>query len=132
MNNYSRLAKLASDLDKEGFLSEGSAVDSAMERAFKMSRATDFTAYVLDPKKYPATTASDEVAELLGQGEQMVNNYHGSENYMAYILPNFLERLDWLSRKYKDEITDQDRDSLGKLERDLHQIAKHINKMAPV
>jgi len=132
MSIYLHLASLATELDKGGFLAEGNSVDNLLQKYSKKSIATDFTAYVLEPAKYPATTASDEVAELLRQGERLVNNYHGTENYMSFILPNFLERLDWLSRKYKDQITDQDRTSLGQLERDLHGIAKHINKMSPM
>ena len=131
MNNYQHLAKLATDLDQSGFLTEGTAVDDTLQKVLLKAEGTDFTSYVMEPADYPASTASDEVAELLGQGASIVNNHNGANNYISFILPNFIERLDWLSRKYKDQITESDKASLGKLERDLHQIATTLNAQAP-
>jgi len=132
MNHSNQLYKLSESLKSNGFLAEADSVNTVVQKVLLRSLATDFANYVTDPAIYPATSASDEVAELLGQGAALVNNHHGAENYMAFTLPNFIERLDWLSRKYKDQITETDKASLGQLERDLHEISKKINAQTPI
>lgn len=81
--------------------------------------------------RYPHSTAVNDVADILEAGAALVENYYRIENQTAYMLPDLLEKLDYISRKYREQITDIDFNSLGRLERDLHKVQKKINSQEP-